>query len=112
MFSTHSKFAQALFVLCGAVLAFAVPALCLAQGATPTQTTLSIAPSTSVPVGTPVTLSANVTSNGSSLHDGIVFFCKADAVHCEDSSLLGSASIQPGGWAKLRLHMGVGTYSI
>ena len=45
MFGTHSKFTQALFVLCGTVFAFAVPALCLAQGATPTQTTLSIAPS-------------------------------------------------------------------
>jgi len=112
MFDTHSKFTQALFSLCGAVLAFAVPALCLAQGATPTQTTLSITPGTSVPVGTPVTLSANVTANGSSLHDGIVFFCKADAAHCEDSSLLGSAPLQSGGSAKLLLRMGVGPHNI
>ena len=45
MFGAHSKFAQALVSFCGVLLAFATSALCLAQGATPTQTTLSIAPS-------------------------------------------------------------------
>src|SRR5882762_6528000 len=40
MFGAHSKFAQALFVFCGAVLALTGPGLCLAQDATiaPTNT--------------------------------------------------------------------------
>jgi len=111
MFCAHSKFAQALVAFCGAVSVFAAP-VCLAQGAAPTQTVLSIAPNPSVNAGTRVTLSAYVTSNGSPFHNGIVFFCKADAAHCEDSALLGSAPIQAGGWAKVRLRIGVGTYSI
>ena len=112
MFCAHSKFAQALVAFCGVVSVFAVPASCLAQDPTPTQTTLSLAPGVSVVAGTRVTLSAHVTANGFAFHNGIVFFCKADAAHCEDSALLGSAPIQPGGWAKVRLHLGVGTYSI
>jgi len=71
MFGAHSKFVQALVGSCGAVLAFATSALCLAQGATPTQTTLSITPKF-VQQGTSVTLTAVVTSGGEQVHPGIV----------------------------------------
>jgi hypothetical protein len=84
---------------------------CLAQGAA-TTTTLGISPGTSVAPGTTITLAAHVTSNGNPFRNGTVIFCKADAPHCEDSALLGSAQVSTGGWAKLRLRLGVGTYSI
>jgi hypothetical protein len=80
--------------------------------ALPTAVALSIAPGTSVETGTPVTLSAYVTSNGAPFHNGVVLFCRAEAVHCEDAAILGSAPVASGGWAKLRLRFGVGSYNI
>jgi Bacterial Ig-like domain (group 3)/FG-GAP-like repeat len=205
MFGAHSKFSQAFIGFCGAVLTFAVPALCLAQGATPSpltvqnvtlnpvisppdgyvkeasqkititdatpgaviyysvgsgnpppttlytgpfyvdgsqveyvyatatapgylpsgvanayyegegqasQITLGISPGASVAVGTAVTLAAQVSNTAKAHMDRIVLFCNAAVALCEDSALLGSAPIAPGGFAKARLQLGVGTYSI
>ena len=75
------------------------------------QTILDISPGDSVEVGTPVTLAAHVTSTPA-FHQGVVLFCNAAAAHCEDSAILGSAQLVAGGWAKLRLQLSVGTYSI
>lgn len=93
------------------VLAAFSASSCLAQAAA-TTTALSIAPGASVGSGTTITLAAYVASNGVPFHAGTVLFCKADSPHCEDSALLGSAQVASGGWAKLRLRLGVGTYSV
>jgi len=69
MFGAHSKFAQALIGFCGAVLALALAGRCLAQGATPTQTALSLS-SASVQTGATVTLTAKVTSGNASVYPG------------------------------------------
>src|SRR5882762_1495311 len=112
MLSAHSKFAQALIGFCGAVLAVASPGLCLAQGATPTQTTLSIAPSKVVQQGTSITLTAVVSSGGQAVHPGVVVFCNTEAPHCEDTAILGRAQLTNAGTAKIRLRLGAGSYSI
>src|SRR5882757_7452396 len=81
------------------------------QLAAPSRTVLGIAPGNSVEVGTPVTLAAHVTGDPL-FHQGVVLFCNAAAAHCEGSAILGSAQLVAGGWATLRLQLGVGTYSI
>ena len=111
MFGAHSKFAQALVGFCGAVLAFAVPTLCLALAAPKTQTTLSLS-SSSVQIGTTVTLMANVTSGGAPVYPGLVVFCNADALYCEDVAVLGQAQLTPNGIATIHLRLGAGSYNI
>ena len=77
-----------------------------------TVTTLHLNTGPSVPAGSHITLSAHVTINGVAFHDGVVNFCDADAPHCEDSALLGSAPLQPGGWAVVQLLLGTGVHHI
>jgi FG-GAP-like repeat/Bacterial Ig-like domain (group 3) len=77
-----------------------------------TQVRLGFAPYASNPAGIRVSLQAYVTANGVAFHDGIVVFCNATAAHCEDSAILGSRRLVPGGWAILRQRFGPGTYHI
>src|SRR5882757_2037753 len=111
MFGAHSKFTQALIVFCGAVLAVASPRLCLAQGATPTQTTLSLS-AASVPPGTAITFTAKVTSNGAAAYPGQVLFCNADAPHCQDVAILGTAQLTSDGTAITHMKLGIGNHNI
>ena len=75
-----------------------------------TTTTLSITTTdgtavTSVAAGTMVVLKASVTqsvSGNPSVTSGIVNFCDADAVHCQDAHLFGSAQLRSNGTAVLR----------
>jgi hypothetical protein len=77
-----------------------------------TNVRLSFAPYASNPAGIRVSLQAHVTANGVPFRDGIVTFCDAAAPHCEDSAILGSATLAPGAWAILRRRFAPGTYSI
>ena len=78
-----------------------------------TNVSLGFAPYASNPAGIRVSLAAHITASGGVLfHDGTVVFCNAAAAHCEDSAILGSATLTPGAWAILRRRFGPGTYSI
>ncbi len=88
----------------GALEFYAVPAS--------TNVRLGFAPYASNPAGIRVSMAAYVTANGVAFHDGIVVFCNATAAHCEDSAVLGSRRLVPGGWAILRQRFGPGTYHI
>jgi hypothetical protein len=87
-----------------AAAAFAAPA--------PTATTLAIS-ATSVPYKTPITLTATVTSSGVPVTTGIVLFCEATAVFCENNSALGVAQLTfPGATASVKLGSGpIGNHS-
>src|SRR5882757_8810668 len=111
MFGAHSKFAQARVSFCGVILALITPGISLASVATPTQTTLSLS-SSSVQTGTTVTLSANVTSGPAPIYPGLVVFCNADALYCEDVAVLGQAQLTPNGTATIHLRLGAGSYNI
>jgi Bacterial Ig-like domain (group 3)/FG-GAP-like repeat len=78
--------------------AFAAPAA--------TKTTLAIS-ATTVPYKTPITLTATVTSGGSPVTAGIVLFCEATAIFCENNSALGVAQLTfPGATASVKLGSG------
>jgi Bacterial Ig-like domain (group 3)/FG-GAP-like repeat len=104
-------FAKAFFVLAMvttmASAAFAAPA--------PTRITLAIS-ATSVPYQTPIILTATVTSGGipgSPVTAGIVLFCEATAIFCENNSALGVAQLTfPGATASVKLGSGpIGNHS-
>ncbi len=80
--------------------------------ATTTQTVLTVSPSASVERGTTITLTAHVTASGVAVHPGTVTFCNANAAHCEDPAILGTAQLTPNGTAKLYLRLPPGTHSI
>jgi Bacterial Ig-like domain (group 3)/FG-GAP-like repeat len=84
--------------------AFAAPA--------PTKTSLAIS-ATSVPYKTPITLTATVTSGGSPVTAGIVLFCEATAIFCENNSALGVAQLTfPAATASVKLGSGpIGNHS-
>ena len=84
--------------------AFAAPAA--------TKTTLAIS-ATSVPYKTPITLTATVTSGGSPVTAGIVLFCEATAIFCENNSALGVAQLTfPAATASVKLGSGpIGNHS-
>ena len=96
----------ALFAMLAAMssAAFAAPAA--------TQTTLAIS-AVSVPYQTPIILTATVTSGGSPITAGMVLFCEATAVFCENNSALGIAQLTfPGATASLKLGSGpIGNHS-
>ena len=61
----------------------------------------------SVPYKTPITLTATVTSGGSPVTAGIVLFCEATAIFCENNSALGVAQLTfPGATASVKLGSG------
>jgi phospholipase/lecithinase/hemolysin len=76
-----------------------------------TQTTLTASAST-VPSGTPVTLTATVTANGTAVSPGQVNFCDAAFASCTGSPVLGTAQLASNGIATLKLILGVGEHSI
>ncbi len=84
--------------------AFAAPAA--------TTTTLTIS-ATSVPYQTPIILTAAVTSGGSPITAGLVLFCDATAVYCENNSALGIAQLtSPGATASVKVGSGpIGSHS-
>jgi len=77
----------------------------------PTQTTLASSAST-VASGTPVTLTATVTSKGVPVSPGQVNFCDDAFASCTGSALLGTASLASNGTASIKLIPDVGTHSI
>ncbi len=81
-----------------------------------TTTTLAVTPGNSVVAGAPVTLTAHVTFTtgvtSGSVTDGTVIFCNADAVHCEDSAIIGIAQLTAAGNASITVTLGVGVHSI
>jgi hypothetical protein len=76
-----------------------------------TTTTLAVSPA-SVTAGSPVTLTATVTSGGSPLTSGQVAFCNAAAAHCTDSALLGTVWVTTSGTATLRRSFAPGTTNV
>jgi hypothetical protein len=58
--------------------------------ATTTQTVLTVSPSAPVERGTTITLTSGV-----AVHPGTVTFCNANAAHCEDPAILGTAQLTP-----------------
>jgi FG-GAP-like repeat/Bacterial Ig-like domain (group 3) len=83
-----------------------------AQVGTATQTTLAISPSATIATGKTFTLIAKVSSSGAPVNPGVVLFCNAKALHCEDSAILGSAQLTAAGTASLPLRLSPNTYSI
>ena len=69
------------------------------------------APAASVAAGTPVTLTAKVTSGGAPLASGQVNFCDAGAAYCTDIHLLGTAQLSSAGTAQMTLVPGRGSHS-
>jgi hypothetical protein len=77
-------------------------------GSTTTTLTLS---SSSVVAGTVVTFTATV-SNGAAVTTGLVSFCNATALYCENPSVvIGTAQLTPAGTAVIKLVLGLGTHS-
>jgi Bacterial Ig-like domain (group 3)/FG-GAP-like repeat len=83
---------------------------------THTTTTLAVTPGASVSAGVPVTLTATVTFTSSvtsgPVTAGTVVFCNANAVHCEDAAIIGTAQLTAAGSATTKVTLGVGAYSI
>ena len=73
-------------------------------------TTLSLS-ANSVAAGTPVTLTASVNLGRADDSSGTVIFCNANAAHCEDTAVLGTAQLLKGGVAAIKLTLGAGSYS-
>ncbi|MBB5343303.1 MBG domain-containing protein, partial [Tunturibacter empetritectus] len=94
-----------------------VLALLLATVSTPesfalgaaTTTTLTLS-SGAVASGTMVTLTAAVTTSTTTVSPGLITFCDATAVRCENSAILGTAQLTSTGTAILRLVPGLGTH--
>ena len=74
-------------------------------------TTLTVS-SNSVTKGTIVTLTATVKDNGQPVTQGIVTFCKAAASVCDGVAVLGTAHLNAGGTATIKLALAVGANSI
>ena len=70
-----------------------------------TTTTLAVSPA-SVTAGSPVTLTATVSSGGSPLTSGQVVFCNASAAYCDDGAVLGTVWVTTSGTATLRRDLG------
>src|SRR5271168_5282822 len=109
VYSLIGKYCAKAFVVLAVVTtmagaAFAAPAA--------TKTTLAIS-ATSVPYQTPIILTATVTSGGSPVNAGIVLFCEATAIFCENNSALGIAQLTfPGATASVKLGSGpIGNHS-
>jgi len=80
--------------------------------ASATETALTVSPSSPVTVGTPITLTATVTTGGNPVSLGTINFCDATATYCEDSALLGTAQLTTAGTASIKLRLGIGTHSV
>ena len=83
----------------------------LASSPSPTTTSLIVAPS-AVSVGTVVTLTATVSSEGHPVSPGLVLFCNAAAPHCTDIHILGQAQLTKSGVATVKLRLPIGEHKI
>ena len=86
-------------------------------GQTPSALTLVLTSSgtavTSVPSGTPVTLTATATNSGTPITRGTVVFCDASADSaCIGLAVLGSAQLTSNGTAAITLRLGIGPHSL
>lgn len=89
----------------GLVVGFATVLVPLARATTPTVTALTIS-STAVAYKNPVILTATVTSGGTPVRSGLVFFCDATATFCGNNSAIGTVQLTTGASAVLRLGSG------
>jgi hypothetical protein len=87
----------------------AVPAAWAQSGAT--IATLNVS-SNNASTGTAVTLTASVVSGTTPVTAGQVLFCKAGALHCEDSAIIGSAWMTKSGTATIHKVFSLGTHNI
>ena len=80
-----------------------------------TSTTLTVTsagnPATSIAAGNPVTLTASVQLGGGLMTAGTVNFCDANAAHCADVHVLGTAQLTSAGTATINLRPGIGGHS-
>ena len=85
----------------------------LAQTATTTSLSLTSGSNsvTSVTAGTMITLTASVAAGATTIKQGQVNFCDADATYCTDIHLLGTSQITSSGVAKFHLRPAPGHYS-
>lgn len=90
-------------------------AVSTAQGKIATTTVLAVtanaAATSSVPVGTVLTLTATVTPASGKIGAGQVNFCDATAKYCADIHLLGTAQLTSAGTAALKFRPGLGSHS-
>jgi hypothetical protein len=109
VYSLVVKFCAKAFFVLATVTTIASAAF---AAAAPTKTTLAIS-ATTVPYQTPIILTATVTSGGSPVTAGIVLFCEATAVFCENNSALGIAQLTvPGATASVKIGSGpIGNHS-
>ena len=88
------------------------PGLARAGTALATSTTLSVSAG-SVSVGTAVLFTAAVKDqNRVAVTSGLVKFCNATAIYCEDVAVLSAAQLTSAGTATLNLRLGPGSHSI
>ena len=102
------------FVLVSALLMvnlFFLSTSARAATANNTTTTLAVSPA-SVTAGSPVTLTATVSSGGSPLTSGQVVFCNASAAYCDDGAVLGTVWVTTSGTATLRRALAPGTTDV
>jgi hypothetical protein len=102
------------FVLVSALLIvnlFFLSTSARAATANNTTTTLAVSPA-SVTAGSPVTLTATVSSGGSPLTSGQVVFCNASAAYCDDGAVLGTVWVTTRGTATLRRTLAPGTTNV
>jgi len=80
-----------------------------------TTTTLAITSDgkavTTVPAGSPLTLTATVAAAPAAVSPGLVTFCDATAAMCENSAILGTAQLTVAGTATLKFVPGIGVHS-
>ena len=85
------------------------------QAATASTTSLAVtsggATVTSVPLGSPVTLTATVQAGGAAVTTGQVNFCDAAAASCAGIHLLRTAQLTSAGTASMKFNPGIGSHS-
>lgn len=82
------------------------------QAATPTTTLLSIDPADRVHARQVISLTAAVSTSSGPLAHGWVFFCNADARHCDELNNIGQAQLTNDGKAVLRTRLAIGTHTL
>jgi trimeric autotransporter adhesin len=101
--------------LAASLLVFSALFCRLVHAQTSTATVLAVtvngSSASQISAGSPITLTATVTSGGSPITQGQVNFCNAAVVHCTDVNVLGTAPLGPNGAATLVLRPGTGAYS-
>jgi hypothetical protein len=110
MSKTISNTTRSTIVLCLA-LCVCVFAHAADGAAAAVVTKLGISPA-SVEIGSPVTLTATVSNNGTPVQHGLVMFCDAKAVRCQGLAVLGTAQLTRNGTATMKLTLGGGLHAV